>query len=79
MKGMSRVSKDAEDVDEEFCGEIVQLKPPGRSTRRTRRSIRRPTRFSTPYAVWVYTVCGPIAWIVFRNARETYYIEGREP
>jgi hypothetical protein len=59
------VSEDIVDVDfNEFCGEIVQLKVPGASK-------------PYPYAVWVCTACGPIVWIVSRNARDTYYVEGR--
>lgn len=50
------------DDEEEFCGEIVQLQSQGAAK---------------PYAVWVCTACGPIVWIVSRNARETYYVEGR--
>ena len=58
---MSRVSEDTVGVDDdEFCGEIVQLKSSGTSK---------------PYAIGVWTVCGPIMWIVYRNARDTYYVE----
>lgn len=63
MDGVSSVSDATVDVDDDFCGEIVQLKFPGASK---------------PYAVWVWTACGPIVWIVSRNARDTYYVEGRE-
>ena len=63
---MSRVSEDTVGDADDFCGEIVQLKSPG---------APKPAK---PYAVWVWTVCGPIVWIVSRNALDTYYIEGRE-
>ena len=65
MDVVSRVSEDAvDDAADEFCGEIVQLKSSGTSK---------------PYAIGVWTVCGPIVWIVYRNARDTYYVEVAAP